>query len=232
MTLKTGRLVHHDPQSRQYEHPRRMIRPVSVLHRIDAPALDQNGIGACVGFAAAQWLNCRKGFVARKRYNYNSLHWLKTAYTTDSVGRRLYRMATQADDFSWTWPPSDNGSSGLGVAKALKAIGAIDRYDWTFSFAGFLAALQVQPVLVGTAWTSTMFDPDNNGIIRSHNIIDSDGGHEYLARGINWPRQLIRIRNSWSSQWGLNGDAYIPFTDMEKLLAAQGDCVVPIVDAT
>jgi hypothetical protein len=206
-----------------------MIQPKSVLHRLDAPALDQGRLSACTGFAAAQWLNCGKAKNSRAKYNYTSRGRRDSRYVTNNGGIALYMTATQDDDFDWTYPPIDNGSSSLGVAKALRGFGAIDRYDWTFSFAGFLAALQAQPVLLGTVWTDSMFDPDADGIIRATTSLDIDSGHEYLARGINWPRQLIRIRNNWTPEWGINGDAYIPFVDMEKLLDAQGDSLVPVL---
>lgn len=228
-TLSTGRVLNHDPQSRAFEHPRRIVRPVSVLHRLDAWALDQGNLGACTGFAAAQWLNCRISTYNRVAYNRFQYVTGKNLYTNNYDGRTLYSYATWHDPFDWVWLDVDGGSSGLGVAKALKAIGAIQRYEWTFTFNGFLAALQAQPVLVGTAWPDSMFDPDRNGIIHVTGNLDGAGGHEYLANGINWSRKLIRIRNSWSGQWGIRGDAYISFDDMEKLLAAQGDCVVPKV---
>lgn len=228
METRTGRLVHHDPRSRGFEHGRTMIQPKSVLHRLDAAALDQGRLSACTGFAAAQWLNTSKAKNNRARYN-QTRHNRYGQYTKYLDGVLLYQQATVDDDFDWIFPPTDGGSSGLGAAKALKDFGAIDRYEWTFSFAGLLAALQKQPVLVGTLWCDSMFDPDNHGRIVATRIDSATAGHEYLLRGMNWPLQLIRIRNNWTSQWGLNGDAYISFVDMEQLIKAQGDCTVPVV---
>jgi hypothetical protein len=222
-----GRNVNHDHRSREFAHVRRAIRPMSVLWPLDAPAMDQGAHAACTGFAAAQWLNCSAARANRTRFNRTQMRQLNL-YVRGGHGMLLYRKATEEDDFGWTYPPNDYGSSGLGVAKALMKFGAIDRYEWTFSFEGFLSAAQRQPVLVGTEWTESMFSPDRNGIIRATSPFGL-GGHEYLVRGINWPRKLIRIRNSWGTGWGIKGDAYIPFADMEKLLAAQGDCTVPIV---
>jgi hypothetical protein len=225
---KTGRRLHHDPQSWDYEYHRRLVQARSVHHRLGAPALDQDNLSACTGFAGAQWLNCRAAVENRKRYNMFA-PGRRHAYLKDFDGRWLYSQATKNDFFPWVWPEDDGGSSGLGVAKALLACGAIERYEHTFSFTAFLGALQRQPVLLGTVWPNSMFDPDLKGIIRATTSLDIDAGHEYLAYAINWPQKLVRIRNSWGSQWGLNGDAYIPFSDMERLLAAQGDCTVPIV---
>lgn len=232
MTQRTGRLLSHDPRSRGFAATPKTVTPTSVLHRLDAPALDQQNLSACTGFAAAQWLNCGRNLVARRRYRLTPR--TITPYVGNGTGNALYSGATVHDDFDWVWPDTDFGSSGLGVAKALKAAEAIDRYEWTFSFGQFLAYAQHQPVLVGTAWTDSMFDPNGRGIIRPigslDGSLDGSGGHEYLVRGVNWPRKLIRIRNSWSADWGINGDAYIYLSDMERLLAAQGDCVVPVVE--
>lgn len=224
---RTGRLVNHDPLSRGFEHSRRAIQPKSVLHTLNAPALDQGALSACVGFAGAQWLNCAKNVTSRTVYNRSRLR-SGSRYTDNDEGRDLYHQATVNDDFNWEWPVNDDGSSGIGIAKALKLCGAINRYEWTFSFAGLLAALQVQPVIVGTVWTDSMFEPDSRGRIQVTRIDSATGGHEYLLRGIDWSHQLVRIRNNWTPGWGINGDAYISFIDMEQLLKAQGDCLVPI----
>src|SRR5258705_235638 len=173
--MKTGRLLFHDPQSRQYEYPRHTIQQKSVMHRLDARALDQGSISGCTGWAAAQWLNTRAAFGNRKRYR-KPYHPNK--YTTNNDGLALYMQATQEDEFPWTYPPADDGSSGLGVAKALQHFGAIDRYEHTFSFVGFLAALQAQPVLLGTVWPDSLSDPDRNGIIKATSTLVTPNGHE------------------------------------------------------
>src|SRR5258708_35498746 len=109
MMLKTGRLLYHDPQSLNYEHWRRTIQQRSVTHRIDAPALDQNGYSACTGFAAAQWLNCRATVANRKLYNYFR-DGNATRYLDKNSGLGLYIQPTREDEFPWAHPPADEGS--------------------------------------------------------------------------------------------------------------------------
>jgi hypothetical protein len=229
MNRNTGRILHHDERSRQYAYAAPQTAPKSIVHRLHAGALDQGYLSACTGFAGAQWLNCAINLPARKRWN-KRYTGIGAGYLFSSDARRLYGAATQYDDFGWVWPPTDQGSSGLGVAKALKKQGVISRYEWTFDFDGFLAALQRQPVLVGTAWTDGMCYPSPSGVIHVHtDTLDGAGGHEYLAIGINYRRKLIRIRNSWGPRWGIAGDAYISFDDMKMLLAADGDVMVPVI---
>lgn len=240
----TGRLLLHDPASRGYEAPRRTVKPVSWLHRY-GPVLDQGKINGCTGWSAADWLNSAVALGNRRRYNAAILRdWGNVArprsnsYLTDLDGKAIYELATHNDPFNWVYPPTDNGSSGLGVAKALKAMGVIDAYLWTFSFDQLLAHGPTQPLLLGTIWTDALSDPDAKGVIRLgsaaqiRSAIDGGIGHEFTLRGVNWPRKLARIRNHWSADWGLGGDALIPLDDLEQMIVKySGDVMVPTVAA-
>lgn len=228
----TGRLVQHDPQSRAYAAPRRALRPASWLHPM-GPVLDQGQLNGCTGFAAANWLNSSRALVARARWNRLVME-RDRSYLDGQDATSIYSQATKADPFKWTWPPTDGGSSGLGVAKALKAAGVIDAYLWTFSFDQMLAQGQAQPVLVGTIWTDAMGDPDSKGVIhlgtdrQIRSALDGGMGHEWVLRGVRWDRKLARIRNQWSSDWGINGEALIPLAELERaVIDYQGDVMVP-----
>ena len=219
-----GRLVEHDPASRNYEHARKVVRPWSVTHDLNAKALDQGDRSACVGFATAQWLNCARNIGARVTWN-NKTMGSARRYTDNHDGLDLYGKATLYDQWAGEFPPIDEGSSALGAAKALRSLGVIDRYEWTFSFGAFLTALQFQPVMLGINWYAQMFYPDERNVIRREGELF--GGHQVLARGVNHSKKLVRIRNNWNIDWGLNGDAFIPFEDLEQLLIhEQGDSMI------
>jgi hypothetical protein len=151
------------------------------------------------------------------------------SYFTNATGRQLYALATHLDEFPEEWPPDDEGSSGLGAAKAAKTAGYIERYEHTFSFAEFQAALQTQPLIVGTYWTDSMFYPDSRGIVTPGPLTTQNiaGGHEYCALGIDYENKLLKFRNSWGKSWGLSGNFYVSFQDFATLLAADGDSTVP-----
>lgn len=235
----TGRLLHHDEQSRAYAAPRRALKPVSWLH--DAgPVLDQGWLNGCTGWTAADFLNSPIAAANRARF------WAALPnggpkgrrYLGDAQGRYLYELATQYDPFRWTFPPQDDGSSGLGAAKGLQKLGAIDTYRWTFDFGQALAWSQLQPTMLGILWTEPMSDPDAKGIIHIGTdrqikaAEDSGMGHEILLRGCRWDRKLARIRNHWTEDWGLKGDALIPVDELERLVIEhQGDVCVPEVAA-
>jgi hypothetical protein len=236
--VSTGRRLLHDPRSRAYAAPQRALSTTSWLHRL-GPVLDQGTTNGCTGFAAANWLNAAVAVGNRRRYNTRLLASFSPSYLDAVDGLELYTLATTQDPFKWTYPPTDGGSSGLGVAKALKSLGVIDRYTWTFSFPQMLAHGARQPVLLGLVWTEAMNDPGANGIIRIgterqlRKALDAELGHEVLLRGVNWPRKLARIRNQWTADWGIKGEALIPLDDLERLIIeCRGDVCVPEVVAS
>lgn len=147
-------------------------------------------------------------------------------YTLDESGAvHLYSDATRIDEWPGEYPPTDTGSSGLAIAKALKNAGMIAGYQWTYSLDAYLRALGVTPVITGTVWTEDMFRPDADG--RVHPTGAVAGGHEYCTVGVDVERRRIWHYQSWG-QWGLDGTGlfYTTFDDHGYLLDQQGDAVV------
>ncbi len=225
-----GRKVEHDPASKKYLAPmRRAAKPRNVTHANNAPILDQGELGSCVGNTAAEWLNCVVASQNRAQGMMATRYKNRNRYLTEIQAVELYQVATGLDeDTSVAYPPTDCGTSGLGVAKAMQAMGFIDGYDWTFTFAHFLSTLQMQPLCVGINWYSGMYDPDQHGLIRPTGSLE--GGHEILARGVSFTSQLIRFRNHWGEDWGAHGEFFMTFADTERLLITeQGDAMAPRV---
>lgn len=225
-----GRFVNHDPRSRNFSYPtRKLLQPRSRMHEIRATALNQEDIGSCVGHTAAQWLNCtraaknrRRGFMPGRRMG---VGFKPTTYLNDDDARQLYATATALDDFPGSWKPNDTGSSGLGGAKALQKFGFIERYYHVFDFPTLLQTIIEQPAMLGVNWYQGMFDPDKTGVIRPTG--SACGGHEILIRGVDFTNKRFRLRNHWTPEWGINGDCFLSFADMERLLKEEGDVTVP-----
>ncbi|WP_289479189.1 hypothetical protein, partial [Klebsiella pneumoniae] len=57
------------------------------------------------------------------------------------------------------------GSSGLGVAKALRNRGLIDQYGHATSAEELCRDIQTGPVLMGLPWLSAFFEPDRHGFV-------------------------------------------------------------------
>lgn len=223
-----GRHIDHDSRSRDFvfQIPAR-VTEVSVLWPHNTPVLDQGQVGSCTGNAMAQLLNCR--LFASCRGNKLSL--------TEADALKLYSLATHLDGFGpqQYYPPNDDGSSGLGVAKAAVQLGYVDTYLHAFTFQQVKAAIQTQPLITGTSWTNPMFHPDPaTGFITVGPLNDQTvvGGHEYLIQGIDYEKEAVIMLNSWGTGWGgyaglKPGQARISFSDYQSLLSDSGDVVVP-----
>lgn len=220
--LALGRKVNHDSRSRNYP-ARRATQLRSVLWTHNAPVLDQGDVGGCTGFALTQLLNTTPFATSRPQRR----------YLTAQHALQLYSAATGEDEFGWTYPPTDNGSSGLGVCKAGQRLGYLSRYEHAFGLDHMLAALQLQPVIVGTAWYEGMtWMPAERGSDRIARPEGKDlGGHEYLCIGADLSRHTLQFINSWGPDWPIRngrGRFRISFADFERLLADQVDVTVPI----
>jgi hypothetical protein len=211
-----GRLVDHDEKSRLYQ-ARKASAPRSVLWGHHAPVLDQGQLGSCTGNATAQLINT--DYFANSR---PPGHYLGEA---DAV--QIYELATHVDGIpNNTYPPTDGGSSGLGAAKAGVKLKYFTGYKHAFGFDHFAAAVQLQPVIVGTSWYDGMFNPSSIGFVRPLGGVA--GGHEYLCLGISYETKTLTFLNSWGSGWGVSGRFLMHFDDFQQLLSDQGDVTAPV----
>lgn len=137
---------------------------------------------------------------------------------------QLYREAQKVDQ----WPGENyDGTSVRAGAQILQARGLIGEYRWAFDAATVIKALlEVGPVVVGTVWTTSMFRPDPTSLLNVSG--NTAGGHAYLLNGVNTKTERIRIKNSWGRGWGDTGFATMSFTDLDRLLKAQGEACLAV----
>ncbi|MGW7001444.1 hypothetical protein ACWGCW_01105 [Streptomyces sp. NPDC054933] len=230
----TGALGRHqrlDSRSLNWLHHHDHTELKPVRHEIPIPILDQQdllaqGVQVSELVPGAQDVDALGSCTAQT--GTAALAWLLGADRLDEVGLsgtdavadeqyaiRLYHEATlDDDDLRDEWPPTDCGSSGLGVARALHARGAVGSYVHATSADAFASLLQTGPVMVGMPWTQAFFEPDGEGFIDSGDWMSSGiaGGHEVLAIGLEKVEQdsagraipqqtVMRLRNSWSTNW-------------------------------
>jgi hypothetical protein len=213
-----GRRVNHDPRSRAFG-----IAPVLVASETAlvtktwtkyGPVLDQGSVGSCTGNAMAHALNCK------------GLHRKGTKLLNEDDALKLYSMATARDPWPGEYPPADTGSSGLAVCKAAQELGYIRGYRHAFSTGEALGALMLSPIIVGTNWYESMFEPDEDGFVKAEGQIV--GGHEYCITGVNVRREYVTAVNSWGRGWGLKGKFRISFELFDRLLNEEGDATIPL----
>ena len=162
-----------------------------------------NGLGVhnCVGYAGSNWKQCSP---------------IRTP-VTNQTGTDDYMACKQVDGL----PP--NGSDGTydrALMKVYVAQGIIDRYLWATTPEELKNwILMVGPVMVGTPWYGSMFNPDAKGLVTISGTVV--GGHEYLVRGWSNTAKKYRCSNSWSAHWGIDGDFWIREADLNRLVFAE-----------
>lgn len=209
-----GYVPEHDPRNANF--PMRMVvgdtRPVKSFKWRTVPRLDQGQDGTCV---AAAWL---AGHAARP---------LERPVANGMI-RPYYREAVLLDPWSQNDGPDWSfGTSTEAGAKVAMKWGWIEGYLWAQSIQDVRLALGYEgPVMAGIPWYESMFEPDASGLIRIGGALA--GGHEVCLNGYRITGDLIWIHNSWSENWGLNGEALIKATDLERLLREGGDACLPV----
>lgn len=171
--------------------------------------LDQGREGACVGFGWAHELAARPVVVPG---------------VTANSAQAIYRHAQRID----VWEGEDyEGTSVLAGAKAVQAGGYMDEYRWAFGLDDLrLAVGSHGPAVIGVNWYAGMFDTDSAGYVRVTG--DVVGGHCVVVHGVSQRTGRFRIRNSWGPDWGVNGEAWVSFDDMARLLGENGEAVIPV----
>lgn len=231
--MRLGRTLEHDPLSRNYPFVgRKVVKPKNRNWACNAPILDQGDVGSCEGNTAVEWLNSVVNLTQRKQYNHaaGKKGLLSTRFLVESNAVDLYSRATglDNDDIPGKYLPDDTGTSAVGIAKAMQQVGAIGSYTWTFGWDHFLSAIDMGPVMLGTNWYDGMFDPDSRGYVQPA-ATDQDpvGGHAYLGRRIDYSLGRVLCRNHWTAEWGIKGEFWLTFATLKRLLAEQGDVLVP-----
>lgn len=209
------RHVHHDSESKKYAFNTADIKIVTTKHIRQIPILDQGQTGSCTG-------NAGIGVLGTDPHNQiqNIIYGLN-----ESGAVKLYSDAESLDG-DGPYPPNDHGSSGLSVAKVLLSKKLISSYQHNFTLQDTLKALVQYPLMIGTNWHRDMFNPDADG--RVHPTGSIQGGHEYEAYMVDVEKGIVWFHNSWGAAWGVNGDFYMTWQDLNTLLKASGDSTVLI----
>ena len=170
--------------------------------------LDQKSEGACVGFAWAHELAAVPIKIS----------------VNNETGREIYKEAQTIDE----WPGEGyEGTSVLAGAKIVKQRGYMTEYRWCFSGHDVRLALAYHgPVVFGINWFEGMLATDPHGYIHPTGAVL--GGHAIVGIAVHTASSKIVLQNSWGEDWGIGGRCYLSWPDLDKVLAQQGECCVPI----
>lgn len=173
--------------------------------------LDQRNEGACVGFAWTHELAARP-----------KVH----GQVTEQLARDLYYEAQVRDP--WPDTPPAEGTTILAGAKAAVAYDYLEEYRWCFSVSDLALTVGHRgPVVLGINWHADMMDTDGDGYVHASGGVV--GGHAILCNGYSAKYQRFKLVNSWGWDWGIAGECLVTESDMELLLADDGEACVPVV---
>ena len=212
-----GRVIAPDQRDQQYLLKSVLKMPPSKFTARYWPASaewwgDQGETSRCVGFSWAHWI--QDGPVTHPEAT--------TIPVVDPT--EIYIEAQKLDE----WPGENyDGTSVRAGVKYLQNKGYIKSYYWAYDVDTLAyALLELGPVVVGTYWYNNMFYPESNGMIRIGGGVA--GGHAYMINGVNMKKKLFRIKNSWGTEWGIGGQAYITFADLDRLIRQQGEVCLAV----
>jgi hypothetical protein len=198
-------------------------------------AADTDALGSCTcnsgtAHIAERWVAAGKNLANLKMNGgANGVFGLSATDATmdEEFAIVLYHLTTdQTGVPSQEWPPTDCGSNGLFVCQELISQGLASSYKSAPNVTGALTLLQTGTVMQGGPWFNSWMTPDANGFVDgdgSYAAVQAAmqsgvaGGHETLQRGITQIAQsangsvdlhntVIQVRNSWSQQFGKDGD--------------------------
>lgn len=180
----------------------------------------------CVAYAWTHWAEDGPITQVPRKPNRVSVHGQGNAIINP---QEAYDWCQRNDE----WPYENyDGTSVRAGAKYLRERGLIKEFHWARDIDTVVKAILTEaPVVVGTNWSESMMEVDEEGMIH-YNPSTPVYGHAYLLNGVSKPRGIIRIKNSWGRQWGDEGTAEISITDMEQLLRDRGEaCLAVEVEA-
>lgn len=210
---RLDRTVQFDEASREFPIRNLILakRPRSMTWKLDI-RLDQGKEGACVGFGISHELAATPSPVPdlNAQYAREQIYW--EAQKIDGQPGGAYPGAV----------PFYEGTSVLAGLKTAQSLGWMDSYRWAFGIDDLILGVGYNgPAVLGIRWYQGMSTPDSNGLSRPTGRIA--GGHCILARGVDLLNERFRLPNSWGRSWGVDGECFITFKDMDRLLHEDGE---------
>jgi hypothetical protein len=202
-----------DSRSKLFIHDTRKLSIVTVQWALRTAVLNQGQVGKCTAEAT-------EGVLATDPYYSPQVvaAWDANWGSFDDAGTDQFYNSEEGLDGDGPYPPQDNGSSGLTSATVLRDAGLIPSWTQTFDVPDTLKALSQGPVSIGIPFFNSMMTPNADGILTIDPTSGLAGGHQMCVDGYDSLRDLLHVRNSWGTDWGVGGWCWISSTDFGTLL--------------
>ena len=196
--------------------------PIRKTWSINGRSLNQGQTGTCVGHAWRNFLRCAP--LETEKSGPSPFDIYRSAVTLDE-----WSGNDDEEDLPDGDPGLDDGTSVRAGAKAVTEFKRLKSYLWAFALQPAVEwVLTKGPIVLGTDWWSSFQDPGAAGIIQIKPGAHVVGGHAYLWRGVDTKRGLALCTNSWGDDWGKSGEFYLPFRDLERLIADNGEACTAV----
>ncbi len=218
-----GRQISVDPRDRRHLAAPPPATQIEIRKKQwrTGKVLDQGKTSQCVAYTGEQFLAS-----APVKNNY---------YKTPA---ELYKLCQQNDEWEGESPEYE-GTSGRALFKVLRDAGFIESWQNAFDLDSVVRTLLTSgPVAIGSNWFNSMFYPamfNGDSFIKYDTASGVAGGHEWLIIGANLDkhcpdgsRGAVRMVQSWGSDWGMRGKAWVAFTDMAQLISNNGDALTAV----
>ena len=230
-TAKTKFLIKpspYDARDYRYKVSTSPLRQSVDLREWDSVVEDQEALGSCQGNAItnAYELQVKRLYpdkftdLSRLFVYYNSRALEGTV--TEDAGAYLRDGMKVVQKFGicseWLWPYDINKfdvkPTGVAYADALSRV--ITQYQMLITVNQMLNAVNNnKPVVIGvTVYDSFNYVSKDDPVIHAPSQLekDSGSGHAMAIVGYDIPKKLFIVKNSFGTNWGDNGYAWLPFS--------------------
>jgi hypothetical protein len=197
-----------------------------ILDQGTTPPLSVRDASACVGMGCAAAAN-----VLARRANM-PIAGVPDGYLREDGARRLY---ARAQDLDHVHGHDYAGTSVLAGMKAGQEAGLWAGYLWALGGTKDIAQVLLQlrlAVVVGVPWSTSLEEPDRNGIIRPGGA--DAGGHALAVVGLRLgliggsAGPWFILQQSRGPAEGMGGRVYLHHSHLARLLAGVGEAAVPL----
>ena len=219
---RLGRLPAADPRDERYPARALLAAPAERQYRYwynQGARLDQGDTGTCVAHA---WVHLAENSPITRPGTLSPYQLYRELILVDEWYDNDHEAGAADADLLF-------GSSVRAGAKAMAARGLIGQYSWAWDADTAVDwVLLKSPVVLGTNWYGSMFDPDAEGFVTITPYTTIVGGHAFIMDGANRQRGIVRCLNSWGPTWGRGGMFYMDMELLQRLITEDGEACMPV----